>query len=367
MIYVSFSTSIHYFVQLKQYTMEMALSLVGIWQLLELVSMETTKPSRQRFLLLCISFAACPFFSYTYPIVIAPVYLLLAFRSAASRQLPAGVWAPLLTGIASIAVCYQIDIRHVLADKGMQDFWQELIMKTFSFRTFLTNTYMMFCNLGSGDLFGNIFGSLGVAAFLYGSYRSVKTVLAASNERDLLLQYSSLLICLVFGLFVAGKLPLGTFRLNSFVVPAVGILIINLLLQLCADKRWKPVSIGMSLILFLASTGNVYVTIAELGGAEHAKKLRIYRACDRAILQARKQKLPVFVTSGIAYPFDDRWPGDWILRTQPRYKVHEPLSVYPISAADSFKQHLPSLPRGAIVLDGESIWIIPPNGYKPSG
>src|ERR1044072_52302 len=38
MIYVSFNTSIHYFVQLKQYTMEMALSLVGISQLLELVS-----------------------------------------------------------------------------------------------------------------------------------------------------------------------------------------------------------------------------------------------------------------------------------------------------------------------------------------
>jgi hypothetical protein len=52
MIYVSFSTSIHYFVQLKQYTMEMTLSLVGIWQLLELIKLEAQKPTRATLTLL---------------------------------------------------------------------------------------------------------------------------------------------------------------------------------------------------------------------------------------------------------------------------------------------------------------------------
>ncbi len=37
-IYASYSTSVEYFVQTKQYTMEMLLALVALWQLLELLN-----------------------------------------------------------------------------------------------------------------------------------------------------------------------------------------------------------------------------------------------------------------------------------------------------------------------------------------
>ena len=361
MIYVSFSTSIHYFVQLKQYTMEMALSLVGIWQLLELIRIETKKSSQRTWLLLCASFALCPFFSYTYPIVVAPVYLLVAIRSIKSAQWRIATWIPLFIGILAVGLFYLLDVRQVLADEGMQDFWKDLLMKTFSVKTFFTNTYMMFSNLGSGDLFGNIMGVLGLAAFLYSTYRTVKTILSAKDEKELLIYYSCLLLWIVLALFIAGKLPLGTFRLNSFVVPALGLMIMHMLQQLKEHRRWRFVTTTISLVVFLGAIGNVYVTMAELAGDEHAKKLRIYQACDRAILEARQKNLPVFVTSGIAFPFDDRWPGDWILKTHPRYKTYEPLHVYALPAvngAEEFIRRRSPSTKAAMVLDGDSLRII---------
>jgi len=357
MIYISFNTSIHYFVQVKQYTMEMALSLVAIWQLLELVKMESQRPKRSTIALLCLGFACCTFFSYTYPIVLAPVYVIVILRMIKFKQRTFITLLPLAIGAVSILIFYQLDVKQVLADPGMQDFWRDLLMKTFDLETFFTNSYAMFCNLGAGDLFGNIFGVLGITAFLYSNYVTVKCFFSARSEMKLLVCYSCILLWVVLVLFIAGKLPLGTFRLNSFAVPAIALMIINMLLQLRSSKGWKPVAAGILATLFLAAAGTVYTTIGELATAEHAKKLRVYNTCDRALLEARQNKLPILVTPGVAYPFDDRWPGDWILKTHPRYKVYEPLQVYPIPRADSAMRYISFIhnPKGlAIVLDGDS-------------
>lgn len=361
MIYVSFSTSIHYFVQLKQYTMEMALSLVGIWQLLELIKNETDFSSKKKRVSLWLSFAICPFFSYTYPIVVAPVYLITFVRSFKSKRWKISTWIPLCIGILSISIFYLIDVRHVMADQGMQDFWKDLLMKTFSLKVFFRNTYMMFCNLGAGDLFGNIMGVLGVVSFLFACYQTFRFRLSTNKETDLLLQYSCLLLITVFALFIAGKLPLGTFRLNAFVVPAAGLMIVRLLQTVKEIHRLRIPATTITAIIFLAAIGNIYVTMAELGGEEHAKKLRIYQTSERVIEIAQKEKLPVFVTSMIAFPFEDRWEGDWILKTLPAYKVSDPLPVYPLSDPQRAEQHIRrSLPaaRTSVVLDGDSFRIV---------
>src|SRR5439155_1096623 len=65
-------------VQIKQYEMEILLSLVAIWQLLELLEIrESRPPGIARYLLLCLSFLISPFFSYTYPIAVAPVFIVM--------------------------------------------------------------------------------------------------------------------------------------------------------------------------------------------------------------------------------------------------------------------------------------------------
>jgi hypothetical protein len=200
---------------------------------------------------------------------------------------------------------------------------------------------------------------LGVSAFLYGSYRSVKAGFAPRMQTDVLIQYSCLLLWLMLGLFVAGKLPLGTWRLNAFAVPAIGLLIVHLLGMMRSRKAWKPLATGISILLFAALLGNVIATMAELAGADHAKKLAIYRVSGRALQEALAQNLPVLVTSAIAFPFEDRWPGDWILKTHPAYKVWQPLPVYPLPDADSAAPLMQRLSlKVAVVLDGTSVKMI---------
>jgi hypothetical protein len=361
LIYISFNTSIHYFVQVKQYTMEMALSLVAIWQLLTLLRAEKEQLPASVLVLLFLSFGLCTFFSYTYPIVLAPVYVIVVLRMLQQRRAKPATILALAAGIAAVGIFYRLDVQQVLADPGMQDFWKDLLMKTFSWNVFFTNSYAMFCNPGTGDLFGHIFGVLGVAAFVYGHYVTARKLFSSHHEAELLVCYSTLLIWIVLGLFIAGKLPLGTFRLSSFVVAADGFLIIYMLLQLKKLPALKQAATVGLWGLFLAAAGTVWVTIAELATPEHAKKIRIYNTCDEALRKARREKLPILVTPGIAYPFDDRWPGDWILKTHPQYKTYEPLEVYPVPHADSAVHYLSLIhaQRGtAIVLDGNKYHLL---------
>ncbi len=357
-IYVAYNTSIHYFAQVKQYTMEMALSLVGLWQLLELLNVSSERPNRWRYLLLNASFIACPFFSYTYPIVMAPIYIVVVSRSIKAKKWNAAAVLPLSLGIISVAVFYYVDVRHVLADKGMQDFWQDLIMKTFSFPKLCRNVYAMFCNIGAGELFGNLFGIIGVSAFLFSTWQCVKKIFSSSNATDYPVVYSCLLIWVVIVLYMAGKLPLGTFRLNAFTVPALGILVIHLLKQTSELRKMRNPGLIATFLLFLASIGNVFATALDnIAGKEHERALKIYQTTIPAIQQARKEHIPILVTPTIAFPFDDRWQGDWILRTHPAYKWYDEVPIYAIpnaNSADSFIQKMPAKPKAVIMLDGDN-------------
>jgi hypothetical protein len=287
--------------------------------------------------------------------------LIVALRSLLAKKWQARMWFPLAIGLGSIFVAYQLDIKQVLADEGMQDFWKELLMKHFDLQRFLVNTYAVFSNVGSGDLFGNIFGVLGVAAFLYSTYLTTSKRFLTSGAMQVLMQYSCLLLWVMIGLFAAGKLPLGTWRLNSFAVPAIGFMIVYLLMQWHRNKAWRITAISISVILFLALVGNVFTTMAELASPEHARKLRIYKTTDIAIKEARERHLPILTTSAIAYPFDDRWPGDWIVKTHPRYQVDKPLEVYNLPSLDSAQQyarHIAAPGQQVLILDGDRMKIV---------
>lgn len=361
MLYISFNTSIHYFAQVKQYTMEMALSLVAIWQFLEIINLETNQTTRFRYLLLCCSFAVCPFFSYTYPIVVAPVYAIAGLRAVKFKEWRGAIWLPLGIGAISIVAFYLLDVKQVLADKGMQDFWQDLLMKTFSFKTLFVNTYAMFGIMGSGDLLGNVFGVLGFAAFIYCNVFAVKNFFRRDDEQSMLAVYCCVLLWVTLALFIAGKLPLGTFRLNCFLVPALGLMMIHLLQGWNNLRKQKIAVAAVYLLIFLGATATVYTTVGELATEDHAKKIKIYETCGEALQVAQKQHLPVMVTPAVAYPFDDRWQGDWILRTLPAYKVNLPLEIYPIPVVDSAVRHVSAIRKpksAAIVLNGESYTMI---------
>lgn len=378
MILVSASTFTDYYVQIKQYTMDLLLGLVALWQCIELMRLCSNNALKKgRYLLLCASFIIVPFFSYSYPIAIAPVYLVQLVacgmsvqrgRNTGERRSLLALLFPLVLCTVSVGVFYVVDVSQLMKDEGMRNYWGHLMMvKGFSWSSFFMNIYNLFAEIGSGMLFWYIFGILGIVSFLSGTYGSFKSLRAGSaNEKDLIYLYSSLLIVLVIVLFIAGKFPLGEPRLNAFTIPAISILIIRQLDMLVQKQGGaRKISLALSTLLLAGVTGNIYTTfIASITGDAYARKMNIYRSTERAIALAQTKKIPILITPEVAWPYDKTLnlpynttvPGDWVLKTFPAYHVADSISVYGIADMASLKEAWSRLPAETLeVLVGDGV------------
>jgi hypothetical protein len=182
--------------------------------------------------------------------------------------------------------------------------------------------------------------------------------------------YASVLILFVFILFALGKLPVGEPRLNAFTIPAVSILIIHLLDTMASQRQWFKVSVGISALLYVGVIGNIYTTFfASITGDMYAKKMHIYQATGVALREAQEKKLPILITPGVAYPFENTRnlpdtttvPGDWVLKTHPAYRVETAVPVYGISnmtATSEVAKQLPPTVTAVMVGDGKIYKIV---------
>ncbi len=380
MILISSYTFTEYFVQIKQYTMDILVSLVALAQLIELHNPYSKNLNKRRYLLLCVSFFIVPFFSYIYPIAFAPVFIITALKHISlikasgfsqNRKIIILQWIPLIICTISIFVFYVIDVSQLMADKGMHQFWGERMMKGgFSLKMFFKDGYQLFAEVGRGLLFSIIFGILGVVSFAFGIKKCVRNFSFKMNNNNLLILYSVLLLVIVFILFIAGKFPLGEPRLNVFTVPSIAILIISLLDELTDKMPALKLAKIIPVILYLGVIGNIYTTfIKGVTGSVYTRKLDIYVSTENAIILAQSQKLPIFITPEVAYPYDktrnlpylNTVPGDWVLKTFPAYKVAENIPVYNIASLSELKENLRQLPANitsVLAGDGRSFRII---------
>ena len=110
LVLISSFTFLKYFVEMKQYPMDILLSIVALWQLLELLQIDYIKTVFvKRYMLLCLSFAIIPFFSYTYLLAVAPVYGVLFIRVVGILRTDGSMrpkfktlillWVPLIIGV----------------------------------------------------------------------------------------------------------------------------------------------------------------------------------------------------------------------------------------------------------------------------
>ena len=126
----------------------------------------------------------------------------------------------------------------------------------------------------------------------------------------------------------------------------------------------------LSVLLYAGLIGNIYTTFyASVTGPVYSKKMDIYRSTETAIVLAQAQKLPIFITPEVAYPYDktlnypfkNTIPGDWVLKTFPAYKVGDNIPVYAITDPGKLKEAINLLPANitsALVGDGTSFHII---------
>lgn len=360
---VSSFTYAEYMVQAKQYSVDIFLGVLAIWQLNELRLLLNERVSLRRYLLLIASFATAPFFSYTYPIVIVPVYLLsglllvVGIRKAGNRVAAAGkLLLPLVVGMLSLSVFYIADLRQLMADKSMYGFWNFLLFDTkHPVASFCRGLYSICSQAGSGDLFMHVFGCTGLLALGYATWQLARWCKDVVANRALLLQvYACLLITIAICCFVVGKLPLGTSRLNSFALPSVAILIINFMDAIAG--RFHRVGYIWFWLLFIALWGNIFIKpINYFTGSEYQQQLAIYRNAESGIRQAQQMHIPVAVTGAISFPYETNartsggdHPEIWILTTFPAYDMALHVLVYPLSSLS----RLPAGIHKVMIIDG---------------
>jgi len=384
MILVSSCTFTNYYVQIKQYTMDLLLSLVALWQFIELLDI-TAMPvfKKRRYIALCISFLVAPFFSYIYPIAVSPVFMIVFLQSIyllrnkklgdfEKKIVLVRQWLPLLICATSIGVFYIVDVAQLMADKGMHRFWGHLMMDGgFNWRSFFVDFFNLFAEEGAGFVYWHLFGILGIASFLFGVYIvAINLIRRKEGQHDLIKLYCVLLFGVVTLLFVAGKFPMGEPRLNSFTIPSMAILMIFLLDKLTEKKMLLKFSICLSVVMYVGVIGNIYTTFfAAITGPEYARKMNIYKSTENAIILAQARNLPILITPEVAFPYEktlnlpfkNTVPGDWVLKTFPAYKVTINTPVYNIkdlASLDEFVKTMPAHITSVLAGDGNSFQVV---------
>ncbi len=377
LILVSSFTFTEYFVQIKQYAMEILLSSMVIWQLLKLPDITSKENiSITGYALLCLSFLVFPFFSYTYPMAVAPLYFIVFFQTISlvransqvyeKLQKAFLIWFPLILLSFSIAFFYKLDVKQVMNDGIMHSFWDFLMIdNAHKLQSFLNAFYTLFSQTGSGLIFETLFGIIGVISFIYGLIRSARYLTKKETDKELLLVlYSCLLLTTALLLFLFRKLPIGTPRLNAFTVPSIAILIIHFLNDLSSKLKNKAIAGFLPVVLVIGVTGNIFTTyFVYFTNPVYKKQMNIYTATQKAIRDAQLKHIPMVITSGVKYPYNGTGekrnpdhPSVWVLKTFPAYDMNQNLPVYQvkdISDAPIFIKSLPPEEKEVIAGDGE--------------
>jgi len=338
------------------------MGLIGIAQLVLLININKgQKVSSAKYVLLCISFLVAPLFSYTYPVVAAPIFGIVLINSFSKGNSLLKQWFALLLCGIGILLLYRLDITQVMQDKGMNNYWKDYYMSDgFSIRELFYNIYMYFHLFGRGT-FMIFLGIVGLASWLFGTYKSV--VIVTKKEKSImewLVLYSVSVMWLSIVLFIMGKLPLNAHRLNAYKTAATGILIIYCFMQL-QESKWlrKPLYAIAGVLFVLQVVFIVQPLLRDFTEDAHKKKMLIYNNGKTAITIAQEDKIPIFTTSMTLYPHEHIDVADWVIKCYPLYNKELNIPAYPIATGESVDSLLHALQiNSAVVTTGDSVFVL---------
>lgn len=350
------ATMHNYFIQLKQYTADILFSLLAIWQYgqyCENFNRKNTEMmycSRNYFFSLLIFFIA-PFFSYTYPIVAAPVIFSLGltwlFTEKNSNSFKT-LLLPIMIFLVAILIAYLIDIRMVLSDQQMKVYWHEYFVdytNITQFFLYLLNSWHYFF----GDvIYSSPYARAPIHSFsdvvnaaipwvfcfitLFGAIVTFKKIPLKKinsffifSEGAVIESYFFMLLLLIIILYLSKMLPIEGGRLNFFSDPMI-------IFFFLAAVSWLDHHFGFRISSFWIVSSITVITSIVLviffyssGFSKHSKWYDAdqYSNMGSAIRTAQSLNLPLAISYGAA-------PYRWTLavETHPAYDVKKMLPHY---------------------------------------
>jgi hypothetical protein len=311
MLFLSFHTTLFYFSQVKPYTMDMCFSLMAV-----LIYDEIQKPERLQFtsgvywsMVLCLF--AGPFFSYTFPIMAAPLILILGFKFVKDSSEKRRWELILLIAVFSIAIVinYFTDLQFVLTDKIQYQSFSEYVMhynSPVAVAKGMENIVWLFSSIFFFDsgLFARILPLLYTAkifvilisltGLVIVSRRSVfkfkyyqKRGDDWKNQRETDFDaYFILLFITTLVLYFGQKLPVGTHRINYFCFLFMSYFFLEGLHYVSA-KVFKLKPVFLTAALFIAFFPTITANIFEIEGKNLNFDQRIYDNISSALEAAK--------------------------------------------------------------------------------
>ena len=390
LIIISSQTFTDYMTQVKHYEMDILVTLLALGQCIVLLDMCNIPNlrSKTRYLLLCLSFIITPFFSYIYPIAIAPVFLILILSiyntmpkipiNQRAKYLLA-ILFPLLLVSVSIAIFYIIDVKQLMGDNSMYHSYRQMLGNVENKNRFLSDFWNLFALVGSGFVFEIIFGILGISAFAYAIVHLIKLRIKDYFREDYLKLYGIILLFITMLLFLSGKLLGGVARLTVYTVPAISFLIIIFLRDMKYKYGFvKPTHVTAT-IVFVGLVGNIITTcINTFTYPEYKERIKTYHHTSLALQKARLNKVPLLFTDGVHGDIIKNTPTsaghvqqntidaeqingvdalctEVILKVNPAYKVWDTIPVFLIpdfTWTKAYMNQLPAAYNRAIATDG---------------
>ena len=329
LFFLSFHTTLFYFSQLKQYTMDMFFTFISIWYFYYLslyYQKITTKSFGYIAMLVCIFLG--PFFSYTFPIVVTPIMIGLFITFSLelyNKKFSIKPLLPLAIFILALLLNYYTDLQFVLSDKGQYHNFDMYVMNYSSnslIMKSLLNIAWLFTSIFFFDKSYNsnflyllyfikilvlIFSLLGFIILLYKQVVKLKIEklwffksLSFTNTPGIQL-YFLLLLFITLVLYLIKMLPVGTHRINYFCFTYISYFLITGIFFII-KKFDKLKYILLPVVFFAATFPAIRSDICELKNTNLNFDQKIYENVGNAINTAQINSLPIIVSYNEFYP-----------------------------------------------------------------
>jgi len=353
LLFLSYPTSLTYYSQVKQYSMEIFLSILAIWQFLKLNSLHGKRlQTTWLYITINIIFLIGPFLSYTYAIVAAPIMLFFIITVVLEYDRHWFSNRYIIPSVNFSIAClfaYYIDVRHVLSDPYMSDYWSKHFVYLNDLKSVINSLYNLYLFLSlhmSADatkysyyinylihvmkIITTILAMVGIVSSLQkilGKKRlrssEIVSILAFGKNMTIHTYFVVLLIITLF-LYLIKMLPLGNHRLNCFAVLMLSFFIVEGISYLLTHRAKEAVYFGRAIapMLFLIIVVPIiYWNIHVVKMAKYGDQKQ-YINYSRAIEASYKENVPIMLL--------DNSDAEKLLKLNPRYLIDKPIRIYTI-------------------------------------
>lgn len=359
LFFLSFHTTLFYFSQLKAYTMDIFFTFMSIWYFSYLSrNYKNIRIKSFDYIAMLFFIFLGSFFSYTFPIVIAPLLfiLLVTFLSEFFYgKLSLKPILPILIFMVALVLNYFTDLQFVLSNKGQYQNFDMYVMHYESFGSMiksLSNIVWLFTSMFFFDKFYNTYflwllyfvkiivlisALIGFSVIFYKNFIQIKNQKIKYFNSISFLEAPKIeiyLVSLFFAtlfLYFLKMLPVGTHRINYFCFTfSTYFLITGIFFIINKFNRIKYFL--LPIILFASAFPAIQSNINEIKGTNLNFDQKIYDNVGKAVNAAHANHLPIVVFNNEFLPSSIMESQETLMiKSHHNYKPKDSIPVFVVN------------------------------------